>query len=95
MRRGRTDGNHTEILEGLRAVPGVTAFSTAGVRDGFPDICCARLGVNYLLEIKDGSKPPSKRKLTEDEAKFHAMWTGQVAIVESVDDALRVIGVIE
>lgn len=39
-------------------------------------------GVNLLVEIKDGKKPPSKKKLTEHEEKFHAGWLGQVAIIE-------------
>jgi hypothetical protein len=48
-----------------------------------------------LLEIKDGSRSPSKRKLTEAQLKFHGNWTGgPLAIVDSVEAALRMIGVI-
>jgi hypothetical protein len=49
-------------------------------------------GTNLLIEIKDGQKVPSARKLTPDEAAWHQSWRGQVAIVESVDDALRLVG---
>lgn len=87
----RVDNNHGEIVNGLRAI-GATVRSTAGVADGFPDLTVGWRGVNYLLEVKDGAKPPSKRKLTPDEQKFHATWRGQVCVVESLDDALRTIG---
>ena len=30
-------------------------------------------------------------KLTQDEATWHAEWSGQVDIVESIDDALSVL----
>ena len=48
---------------------------------------------NYLIEVKDGAKPPSARKLTPDQVKFHHDWCGQIAVAESVEDALAVIGV--
>ena len=44
------------------------------------------------FEVKDGSKPPCKRKLTPDEEAFHASWRGHVAVVESVEDALKIVG---
>jgi hypothetical protein len=41
--------------------------------------------------VKDGSKPPSARKLTEDQVKWHAEWRGQVAVVENVEQAIEAI----
>jgi hypothetical protein len=49
--------------------------------------------VNLLLEVKDGSKPPSARKLTPDEAEWHSAWRGQVVTVKSVAEALGVLGI--
>jgi len=49
-------------------------------------------GANMLVEIKDGEKPPSKRKLTSDEKEWHEKWEGQVTIWESASDALRAMG---
>lgn len=89
----RIDNNHVEIVKGLRAV-GATARSTAAVGDGFPDVVAGYRGVNYLFEIKDGSKPPSKRALTPDEQKFHAEWRGAATVITSLDDALKAIGAI-
>lgn len=49
-------------------------------------------GANLLVEIKDGSKPPSARHLTVYESQWHQAWNGQVAVVNDVDEALRVLG---
>ena len=40
-----------------------------------------------LIEVKDGRKPPSRRRLTPDEERFALRFP--VVIVESVDDVLR------
>lgn len=89
----RVDTNQPEIVNALRKV-GATVAPTHTLGRGFPDLVVGFRGYNYLLEIKDGSKPPSKRKLTPDELKWHEEWNGQVAIVNSIDEALRVIGAI-
>lgn len=91
MRRAaRVDDNQAEIVKTLRYV-GCSVTSLASIGRGCPDIVVGYNGVNYLMEIKDGSKPPSKRKLTPDEQTWHEEWRGQVAVVESVQDAFRVI----
>lgn len=90
-RAARIDDNQPEIVAALRAVGAtVTPTHTAGA--GFPDLCVGFRGQNYLLEIKDGTKIPSKRKLTSDQVEWHGAWRGQVAVVESVDEALAAIG---
>lgn len=87
----RIDANHNVIVDGLRRV-GATVKSTAAVGDGFVDLVVGFRKANYLLEVKDGSKSPSRRKLTDAEKAFHAGWQGQIAVIESLDDALRTIG---
>ena len=87
----RVDDNHSEIVKGLRAI-GATVRSTASVGQGFPDLAVGFHGQTWLLEIKDGSKSPSRRTLTPDEQKFHSTWRGAAAVVTSLDDALRTIG---
>lgn len=89
----RIDSNHRLIVRALRDV-GVTVLSLADLGKGAPDIACGWRGLNYFFEIKDGSLPPSRRKLTPDEEQFHATWRGQVAVIESVDEALKAIGAI-
>jgi Holliday junction resolvase len=81
----RTDANHKEILDYCRK-KGASAFSTHAIGKGFPDIVMGYEGRNYLLEVKDGRKAPSQRKLTEAEVSFHQKWKGIVHIVNSPID---------
>jgi len=91
MRRAaRIDGNHQEIVDALRRA-GCSVVSLAACGHGVPDILIGVRGRTFLAELKDGSKPPSAQKLTKLEQSFHASWRGQVAIIESVSDALRLI----
>lgn len=90
-RKARVDDNQPEIVMALR-MAGATVQSIATVGGGCPDILVGFRGKNYLMEIKDGSKPPSARKLTSHETKWHKEWRGQVAVVESIEDALIAIG---
>lgn len=97
MRRAaRVDDNQALIVQALRRV-GAEVQSLAMVGDGCPDLLVAFRSANFLLEVKDGSKPPSKRKLTADEAAWHARWAGrgQVAVVATVHEALVAIGAVE
>jgi hypothetical protein len=87
------DANQAEIVKALRKIPGVRVRSLAAVGDGVPDLLVGYRGRNWLLECKDPSKPPSKRKLTEDQDEFFAVWTGQVAKIETIDDARGVLGI--
>jgi len=89
-RAARIDANQPEIVAALRAA-GATVLHLHMVGGGCPDIAVGFRGSNYLMEIKDGNKPPSRRKLTEDEQMFFDEWRGKVAIVESAEDALGVI----
>ena len=91
--RGRIDANQREIVAALRAV-GCSVESLAQLGGGVPDLLVGRGGVNYLLEVKDGLKPPSRRVLTDDEAGWHRNWRGGVVVVKSVSDALRAVGVV-
>jgi hypothetical protein len=88
----RKDTNHKEIVKVLKDC-GITVWDAAHIGGGFPDLVISHKGKLMLLEIKDGSKPPSARKLTDDEAKFHAKFHGHCHVIESVDDILRLIGV--
>jgi Holliday junction resolvase len=92
MRRAaKTDANQAEIVAALREI-GATVTSTAAVGKGFPDLAVGWRDMTFLLEIKDSGKPPSKRKLTADEADWHAAWRGHAAVVENVKQAIEAIG---
>ena len=96
MRRAaKIDANHHEIVDALRRV-GATVQSLAAVGCGVPDLLVGYCGRTYLLEVKDGSKPPSARKLTQDQIDWHAEWRGgDVYVVTSVTEALNAIGVLK
>lgn len=88
---GKIDANQKEIVEQLRQIPGVSVKSTSSLGDGFVDLVIGYKARNYLIELKDENKPPSGKKLTEAEEKFHAEWTGQVAKCESLSEILKAI----
>ena len=96
MRRAaKIDANQEQIVSALRAA-GATVQSLAGVGVGVPDLLVGHQGKTVLLEVKDGSKPPSARRLTEDQLKWHGAWRGgPLAIVDGVDAALRVLGMMK
>ena len=86
----RIDANQSEIVVALRQI-GATVQTLHQVGRGCPDLLVGFRGVNILLEVKDGSKPPSARKLTPDEYSWHKDWRGQVAVVKSIEDAIDVL----
>ena len=92
-KRGKTDANQTEIVQALRQTGGCEVLSMAALGAGAPDLLIWRRGTLrfYLCEIKDGSKPASRRKLTPDQINFHRLWP--VHVVTSIDEALAVVGV--
>ena len=89
-KRARVDGNHAELVQALRQA-GCTVQSLAALGEGTPDLLVGADGRNLLLEVKNGAKAPSKRRLTPDEAAWHGQWRGQVAVVATVDEALAVV----
>ena len=84
----RIDGNQNEIVKALRKF-GATVCILSEVGKGCPDLLIGYQDMNYLFELKDGSKCPSKRRLTDAERRFHEEWMGQVAIINSIDEALN------
>ena len=84
----RRDDGENEIVKALRQAGAVVRVVTQG--DGIPDLLVGYNGFTILMEVKDGTKPPSKRKLTEAEEKFFAEWDGgMLVIVNSVDEAIE------
>jgi hypothetical protein len=84
------DDNQGEIVSALRKV-GARVQSLAAVGGGVPDLLVGFRGNIYLMEVKDGAKPPSAQKLTEAQERWHWEWRGMVHIVRSIDDAIAII----
>jgi len=89
-RRSRTDSNQPAIVKIFRSL-GCSVQHLHTVGQGCPDILVGKLGVNLMVEIKDGSRGPSDRKLTIDEMNWHKEWSGQVCVIESDQDAIDLI----
>jgi Holliday junction resolvase len=95
MRAARIDANHEQVVLALRTA-GATVQSLAATGKGVPDLLVGFQGKTLLMEIKDGRKAPSERRLTEDQLKWHGAWRGgPLAIVDSPDAALRMLGVMK
>jgi len=95
MRAAKIDANHEAVVLALRSA-GATVQSLAGVGKGVPDLLVGYQGQTLLMEIKDGFKPPSARFLTKDQLRWHGSWKGgALAVVDSPDAALRMIGALK
>lgn len=88
MRRaGRTDGNQTPVVNDLRS-RGFSVLILSGVGKGCPDLCVGKWGQNVLVELKDPAQPPSRTRLTPDEAAFHAGWRGKVIVAKTAEEII-------
>ena len=90
MRRAaRVDANQGAVMAALRAI-GCSVTDLSGVGAGVPDLLVGFRGISGLIEVKDGSKPPSERKLTRQQEEFHRLWRGRPpVVVTSIDEAIR------
>ncbi len=81
----RVDGNQSIIVEALTKA-GYSVRCTSGFGNGFPDLMVKSKSDDIvLMEVK-----MPKEKLTKAEKLFHEWYTGKLAIVRSVEDALKV-----
>jgi hypothetical protein len=79
------DANQPAIVKALRAMA-ASVQSLADLGHGVPDLLVGWRGINVLMEVKGGSRAPSTRRLTPDEAQWHQTWHG-------VDDAFAIVGI--
>lgn len=91
MRRAaKVDANQSEIVAALRGI-NCTVQPLHAVGKGCPDLLVGYRGKNLLLEIKDGNKAPSARKLTADQVVWHEAWKGSASVVCSVEEAINAV----
>ncbi len=86
----RKDNNHDEIVLALRE-SGASVAETHEMSRGFPDLVVGYNGENYFIEIKN---PRSGHGITDAQVKWHSNWRGQVAVANSAEEALEIIGAI-
>lgn len=89
-RHGRTDGNQARIVKALLDV-GFSVQLLSAVGDGCPDIAVGARCRNFFFEIKDPEAQKSDRALRPTQKKWHGAWKGQVAKIETVEEALEII----
>jgi hypothetical protein len=86
----RIDANQNQIVDALRGAGAYVRIISQG--NGIPDLLVGYNGYTILMEVKDGDKVPSARKLTPAEQKFFDEWTGGLlVIVNSVEEALEIL----
>lgn len=86
----RVDSNQSEIVSALRK-----AGAAVWVLTSPADLLCGYRGRFLTMEIKDGSKPPSKRPLTPEETAYAGTCQRMGLphyIVLSVDESLSAVG---
>ncbi len=84
----KKDDNHDEIVDEFKRLG-------CGVKDvhnlpDFVDIIICYKSATVMVEIKDGAKPASARKLTSGEKKFSDEWIakgGKWACIETIEQA--------
>ena len=85
MRRAnRRDANHREVINEFERL-GWSVLDIADLKNCC-DIVASIDGMTVCVEIKDGSKPPSQRKLTSGEEAFRDRWKGKWYKVETLED---------
>jgi len=90
----RVDRNHGEIASALRKI-GVHVVDLSRCGDGVPDLVCFQRGVVTWVEVKDGKKRPSARRLTDEQEKWHAdaaVHGVRVHVVETIEQAIALFG---
>lgn len=86
----RIDLNQPEIVQALRKI-GVEVTHLHQVGNGVADLLCSYRGVWVVIEIKDGARPPSARKLTPDEAEWIGKQHAPVHVVTSPAEAVAAV----
>ena len=85
-RAARIDDNQKEVVALFRKL-GWTVLIISQLKNCC-DIIVSKSGRTVAIEIKDGSKPPSARKLSEGEIKFRDAWQGDYSLVICNDDVI-------
>ena len=84
----RKDDNHSEISNAFERL----GWSVLDIHQipNCADIIVGKWKRSIVIEIKDGSKPPSKQKLTQGEISFRDRWRGDYRIVKRIQDVIDI-----
>jgi len=91
MRRGKPDKNHQKIKKALE----LRGFLVVDVKciKGFCDLLAIKEYKVFFIEVKDGDKPPSKRRLTDLEMDFKRKIAGRgfyeiITCIKDIDEKI-------
>lgn len=84
----RVDENQPDIVATLRKL-GFAVECTHMVGNGFFDLTCSKGGLNIIVEVKNGLKPPSAREYTDKQRRFNFSWQGLRCVVTCAADCVR------
>jgi hypothetical protein len=86
----KVDANQPFMVATFRAL-GCSVWITSEIGRGAPDLVIRKGGQVRLIELKDGAKPPSARKLTPDEQEFQAEWSPVYVVIETQEQAHQLV----
>ena len=91
MRRAaKVDANHSSVAYAFERL-GCSVRSLAAVGSGMPDMVVGIAGRNLLIEVKDGAKSASRRKLTPEQQAFKDSWRGSILYVTDAKDVPTIV----
>jgi hypothetical protein len=91
----KKDANHNEIVDAMTKV-GAYVIDMSHVGRGFPDLIVGFKKMTILMEIKNPKTSYGKKGLNKNQLQWKEQWTGGTyCVVDSVDAALRMIGVVK
>ena len=86
----RKDRNHAAVVEAFRRAGCSVVVIDSAHPSGCPDLLIGAAGHDHLVEVKDGSKSPSRRALSPGQVEFAAAWRGaRPVVVESAVEAFE------
>lgn len=92
----KRDANEEQIVSALRAVGCLVHIMMNG--KGFPDlfVWSPFLDEFVALEVKDGNRVASQRRLTPDQVAWHEKWSlakKRIHVVETLAEAFKACGI--
>ncbi len=84
----KTDANHAHLRDHVFKVWCPVCVDTSKIGAGAGDLMIlTALGSFYMVEIKDGSKPPSARKLKPSQEKLLRLFPSVFKVITNREEA--------
>jgi len=87
--KAKKDDNHNAVVDVFRRC-GYNVIETYAIDCGF-DFFAWAAGKVFVIEVKDGEKPPSQRKLTDNEEGAKRLYDKYYHVLKSVGEAIELV----